>query len=86
MITRSVRLLKSFRILSGFSPGHYRHINYDIGQPTSYSHPHLMKEGEGRYIHNMIKPMPQPYSLVTPLISKEEYADRRNKLAEYVRK
>ena len=50
----SSRFLKSFRILSGFCSGHHRHINCDIGQPTSYSHPHLMKEGEGEHYKKVL--------------------------------
>ena len=41
--------VKFFHFLSGyvkFTSG-YRSVSYDIGQPTSYSHPHLLKDGEG---------------------------------------
>ncbi|XP_065916735.1 xaa-Pro aminopeptidase 3-like [Dysidea avara] len=40
--------VKFFHFLSGyvkFTSG-YRSVSYDIGQPTSYSHPHLLKDGE----------------------------------------
>jgi len=38
-----------FRFLSGYVKyiSGYRCIGCDIGQPTSYSHPHLLKNGEG---------------------------------------
>jgi len=39
----------TFRILSGYAKfiSGNRFVSYDIGQPTSHSHPHLLEDGEG---------------------------------------
>jgi len=44
-----------FRFLSGYVKytSGYRCVNYDIGQPTSHSHPHLLKDGEGAIYVNL---------------------------------
>ena len=61
--------------------GSVRHLSREIGQPTNFTHPELIGEGESKYILTLSLHMFKSFfAPVLPGIHKSEFAERRSNL------